>query len=116
MNYFLQKGEVLPYHSDPTILEAGNILLIIFSTLIFIWVYRQLKANPAQGNALDPGNENAIVSPFLITENEAGLLGFERMRKRKIYKVVAIFLIFIFVMFPLVLICRDLGMLQAFYN
>jgi len=72
LNYFLQKGEVLPFHSDPTILEAGNILLIIFSTLIFVWVYRQLKAIPEQGNAIDPGYGHAVISPFLITENEAG--------------------------------------------
>lgn len=116
LNYFLQKGEVLPYHLDPTIQEAGNILFTVLLLVVSIWFIKVLRSIPKADNALDARNGIEAVSPFLIVENEEGSLGFEGAGRKRIYKVMALVLIIIFTLVPLVTIAdSELGWLYAFY-
>lgn len=92
---------MLPFHEDPTIQEAGVILMRLFGIVLCVWLYRILKSVPSSENAWSSDLEISIVSPFLLVENQEGSLYFSVKKNRLAYKIVAVVLILFFALIPL---------------
>lgn len=101
MNSILIIQDVLPYYEDPTIQEAGTILVRIFGIVFLLWIYRIIKSVPTSKNAWQSDSDVSLVSPFLLTENEEGSLYFSVKKNRLAFKIVAVVLILIFALIPL---------------
>jgi hypothetical protein len=92
---------VLPFHEDPTIQEAGVILIRLFGIILCVWLYRIIKSVPSSENAWRSDSEISVVSPFLLTENQEGSLYFSVKKNRMGFKIVAVVLIIVFALIPL---------------
>lgn len=101
MSNILLIQDVLPFYEDPTLQEAGVILMRIFGIAFFVWLYHLLKSVPTGKNAWRTDSEISVVSPFLLKENQEGALYFSAKRNRLAFKVVAVVLILLFALIPL---------------
>lgn len=101
MSNILLIQEVLPFYEDPTLQEAGVILMRMFGIVFFVWLYHILKSVPSGKNAWRSDSEISLVSPFLLEENQEGALYFSVKKNRLAYKIIAVVLILLFVLVPL---------------
>ncbi len=76
-----------------------NVLLLV-GIILFFYLIKYLTSKKSTFDTLNSQDDNRIVSPFLIKEQNAGLLYYSSKKKSKYLQTIAILLILIFILIP----------------